>query len=112
MVRVAEIVRGNALLRECSEIRSPPGAEFYEHGSILPNIIPNHPPVIKTHSFGVPIGPQDMPRQAPTPNMLATPNTITPQQVNRSLTTPPPSMPTYQKSQALQALQPQLFKPQ
>jgi hypothetical protein len=75
-------------------------------------LVQNHPPVIQTRSFGVPVNPQDMPRQAVTPNMLATPNAIAPQQVNRTIMTPPPAMPTYQKSQALQQLQPQLFKPQ
>jgi hypothetical protein len=88
--------------------RSTPSSQTFTPQT---GLVQNHAPVIKSSSFGVPINSQDFSRQAVTPNMLATPNAVVPQQVNRSLTTPPPAMPTYQKSQALKEMQPQLFKP-
>jgi len=74
-------------------------------------LVQNHEPAIQSRSFGVPVNSQDLTRRAVTPNSLSTPNAVVPQQVNRSIMTPPAAMPTYQKSQALQQLQPQLFKP-
>lgn len=74
-------------------------------------LIQNHSSVLQSNSFGVPTNVTDLSRQSLTPNALSTPNPVMPTQVNRSVISPvsKPTVPTYQKSQTLQQMQPQLF---
>ncbi|HEY9731999.1 MAG TPA: hypothetical protein V6C89_08805 [Drouetiella sp.] len=74
-------------------------------------LIQNHAPVIQHSSFGVPTSVTDLSRQSLTPNALSTPNPVMPAQVNRSVISPlsKPMVPTYQKSQTLQQMQPQFY---
>jgi hypothetical protein len=74
-------------------------------------LIQNHSSSIQSNAYGVPTSVTDLSRQSLTPNALSTPNPVMPAQVNRSVISPvyKPIVPTYQKSQTLQQMQPQLF---